>query len=108
MVLDTHLTPELRREGLAREIVRRIQSARKAAGYNIEDRIEVRYTADGELAVAIAHWKGRIQRETLATSLEPTRRGAGPGWFRSEVDVEGKALQIYLARPGADMAEAGS
>ena len=108
VVLDTHLTPELRREGLAREVVRRIQSARKAAGYNIEDRIEVRYTADGELAVAIAHWKGRIQRETLATSLEPTRRGAGPGWFRSEADVEGKALQIYLARPGADMAEAGS
>ena len=43
--IDAAITPELRAEGLAREIVRRIQDMRKNAGFNIEDRITTYYTA---------------------------------------------------------------
>jgi isoleucyl-tRNA synthetase len=98
VVMDTRLTPELRREGLAREVVRRIQGARKDAGYNIEDRIEVRYRADGELAEAIADWSERIKRETLALLLEP---GDGVADFHAETQVDGQPLALALRRASA-------
>jgi isoleucyl-tRNA synthetase len=98
VVMDTRLTPELRREGLAREVVRRIQGARKDAGYNIDDRIEVRYRADGELAEAIAAWSERIKRETLALLLEP---GDGVADFHAETRVDGQPLALALRRASA-------
>jgi isoleucyl-tRNA synthetase len=94
VVLDSSLTPELRREGLSREVVRRIQGARKDAGYNIEDRIEVRYQADGELAEAISTWRDVIMRETLSVVIEP---GAGDeGEFHVETKVDGVPLRLTL------------
>jgi isoleucyl-tRNA synthetase len=98
VVLDTRLTPELRREGLAREVVRRIQGARKEAGYNIEDRIEVRYRAAGELADAIADWTDRIRQETLAVSLQPADGASGDGYHQATLKVEGQELEISLRR----------
>jgi isoleucyl-tRNA synthetase len=98
VVLDTRLTPELRREGLAREVVRRIQGARKEAGYNIEDRIEVRYRAAGELADAIADWTDRIRQETLAVSLQPGEGASGDGHHQANLKVEGQELEISLRR----------
>ena len=98
VVLDTQLTPELRREGLAREVVRRIQGARKDAGYNIEDRIEVRYRAAGELADAIADWTNHISQETLAVSLLPLDGGAGDGFHNATLKVEGEELEIALRK----------
>jgi isoleucyl-tRNA synthetase len=98
VVLDKRLTPELRREGLAREVVRRIQGARKEAGYNIEDRIEVRYRAAGELADAIADWTDRIRQETLAVSLQPAEGASGDGYHQATLKVEGQELEISLRR----------
>jgi isoleucyl-tRNA synthetase len=69
VALDTAITPELRAEGLAREIVRRIQAMRKDAGFNIEDRIHTHYQASGELAQVFRDWKDYIQSETLSTQL---------------------------------------
>ena len=96
VVLDTQLTQELRREGLAREVVRRIQGARKDAGYNIEDRIEVRYRAAGELAEAIADWSEHISQETLAVSLQPLAGTAKDGEHTTELKVEGEELALAL------------
>ncbi len=67
--LETTLTPELIKEGLAREFVRRIQDLRKTAGLEISDRIAVVYEASPLLAEAIQDNAEYIQTETLAVSL---------------------------------------
>jgi isoleucyl-tRNA synthetase len=98
VALDTRVTRGLRREGLAREVVRRIQGARKDAGYNIVDRIEVRYRAAGELADAIADWTDHISQETLAVSLQPVDGSLGDGYHQATLKVEGEVLEIALRK----------
>jgi isoleucyl-tRNA synthetase len=69
VVLDTTLTPELLREGLARDFVRAIQDARKSAGFRIEDRIEVGYVADPEVVEAVEAHRESVMAETLTVDL---------------------------------------
>jgi len=69
VALDIQLSEELRNEGLARELVNRIQNLRKENGYEITDRIKVRVKAEGALAIAINHNKNYICAEILADSL---------------------------------------
>jgi isoleucyl-tRNA synthetase len=69
VALDTTLTPELRAEGLAREVVRRIQAMRKDAGFNIEDRITTYYQAGESFAQVFQDWRDYIMAETLSTQL---------------------------------------
>ncbi|MFN8529948.1 MAG: isoleucine--tRNA ligase [Anaerolineae bacterium] len=68
--IDTRLTDDLIMEGLAREVVRRVQSMRKDADFNITDNIVVKYQASDKLARAIQQFNRYIADETLATSLE--------------------------------------
>jgi isoleucyl-tRNA synthetase len=67
--IDIQITPELKAEGLARELVRRIQQMRKDADFNIEDRIEIYYKTQGELRDVFAQWESYIKNETLAIAL---------------------------------------
>jgi isoleucyl-tRNA synthetase len=69
VALDTALSPELIDEGRAREVVHKIQAARKEARLDYADRIRVRYRAAAELAPAMATWSAWIARETLAVEL---------------------------------------
>jgi len=69
VAIDTIITPELRSEGLAREVVRRIQAQRKNADFNIEDRITTWYAAEGEMAAVFETWGAYIQAETLTLEL---------------------------------------
>ena len=69
VAIDTTITPELRAEGLAREIVRRVQAQRKEADFNIEDRITTWYQAEAELAEIFEQWGEYIKDETLTTEL---------------------------------------
>jgi isoleucyl-tRNA synthetase len=69
VAIDTTLTPELISEGLAREIVRRIQTQRKNADFNIEDRITTWYLASAEMTKVFTDWGNYIQSETLTTEL---------------------------------------
>ena len=71
VALDVALTAELVTEGLAREIVHRIQRARKDMDLDYDDRIDVRYRADEALAGALTDHAAWIKGETLATSLDP-------------------------------------
>jgi isoleucyl-tRNA synthetase len=65
----TVISPELKAEGLARELVRHIQTQRKNADFNIEDRIKTWYVASNELIDVFAIWGEYIQSETLTTEL---------------------------------------
>jgi isoleucyl-tRNA synthetase len=69
VAVDAVITPDLRAEGLAREVVRRVQTMRKDADFNIEDRITTWYVAGGELADVMTAWSAYIQDETLSTEL---------------------------------------
>jgi isoleucyl-tRNA synthetase len=68
--LEKKVTPELRREGAAREIIRLVQNARKSAGLNVDDRIKLALnTAKAELAAALTEYRDIIMAETLATEI---------------------------------------
>jgi isoleucyl-tRNA synthetase len=69
VAVDAVITPELRSEGLAREVVRRVQTMRKEADFNIEDRITTWYVTEGELSQVMADWGDYIRSETLSTEL---------------------------------------
>jgi isoleucyl-tRNA synthetase len=93
VALDTTLTPELRREGMAREVVKVIQGLRRDRSLDVSDRIVVRWqTDDAELAASIGDHTAWIAGEVLATSLE---RGADSG---TTVDVSGSALTLDMAK----------
>ncbi len=94
--VDTTLTPELKAEGLAREVVRRIQTQRKNAEFNIEDRIRTWYVASDELAKVISDWSEYIQSETLTTELVPGEPPADA--FVEKHKFEGKEITIGLKR----------
>ncbi len=69
VVLDTHLSEDLIAEGWAREVIHRIQTARKEANLDYADRIRVTYLTDPKLAAAIDQFREWICRETLALEL---------------------------------------
>ena len=80
VALDLELTPELRRAGLAREVIRLVQEARKTSGFEVSDRITLRWTplegeAGEELATALTEHEELIAREVLATTVERTSAG---------------------------------
>ena len=67
--LDTQLDAELQAEGIARELVNRIQNLRKAAGLEVSDRIELGVQGDGALQAAVASHRDYVSAETLAVEL---------------------------------------
>ena len=96
--VDTTITPELRAEGLAREVVRRIQNLRKEAGFEPDDRIVARYQAEGELAEAVSAWYDYIAAETR--SVELSEGEPEPGMHVGEFKVDGYALRLGVRRVG--------
>lgn len=70
VVLDIDITPELKREGMVRELIRNVQSSRKQAGLNVDDRIMLSLsTTDDELRQAAEAHEEMIKAETLATEI---------------------------------------
>ncbi len=82
-VVDTTLTEDLLLEGLAREVVRRVQNARKEANFDVADNIEMVYSASERLAVAIERFSDYISAETLAVTLK-TGDVVDDGYHREE------------------------
>lgn len=75
VALDLELTPELRRAGLVRDVIRQVQEQRKASGLEVSDRIALTWSAEGELADALREASRLVADEVLATTLtegEPT------------------------------------
>ncbi len=96
VAIDTFITPELRSEGLAREVVRRIQAQRKNADFNIEDRILTWYTAEGEMAEVFKTWSAYIQSETLTLELVAAEPPAEA--FVEIHKVDGQEITIGVKR----------
>ncbi len=93
--MNLKLTPELKREGMAREVIRNIQSARKAAGLNVDDRIDLSLsTTDDELRRAITDHQQTIMAETLAGSLIFDNTLA----FETASAIDGAPLTIALQK----------
>jgi isoleucyl-tRNA synthetase len=94
--LDTVLTPELRGEGLARELVRGIQNLRKKTGLAVSDRIVLGIEAPDEIWSAIEPFLDWIGSETLATSVERGALANADG--RSEIKLDGVSVAISIRR----------
>jgi len=69
VILDTQITPELEAEGLARDIVRMIQQARKDADLNVSDKIRLHISANEKIAGAVAAHKDYILEQVLAVEM---------------------------------------
>jgi isoleucyl-tRNA synthetase len=101
VALDLTIDEDLRREGFAREIVHAVQNARKSAGLQVEDRIELALDADVELVAAAERHRDYIAGETLAVSLQFETAATDAGEtspYSEDTTVDGLALSITLAR----------
>ncbi|HKB29616.1 MAG TPA: isoleucine--tRNA ligase [Streptosporangiaceae bacterium] len=82
IALDLEITPELRRLGLAREVIRLIQDARKSDGLDVTDRIELWWSAtDPDLTRALAEHGDMIAREVLAVTVATGQGDGGAGLY---------------------------
>ncbi|MBA2240876.1 MAG: isoleucine--tRNA ligase [Solirubrobacterales bacterium] len=97
VALELELDDELRREGLAREVVHAVQGARKQAGLEVTDRIELWLGGDDELLEAARAHEDYVGGETLATALAYNGEGTG-STEPSAATVDGRELRIGLRR----------
>jgi len=95
VAIDITVTPELRREGLAREVIRGVQEARKNDGLDVTDRIWLRWSAtDPDVTAALAEHAELVAREVLAVDYGP---GAGEHEAGAHEDPE-LGLTFWLRR----------
>ena len=95
VVYDLTITPELKREGLMREIIRHVQSARKQAGLQIDDRIILSISSDdSEISQAVDAFADVIKSETLAVELN----SAADESEKYDAKIEGKLVEISLKK----------
>ena len=96
VAVDSTVTPELRLEGLAREVVRRIQDFRKQSGLDIADRIQLYVTASAGLQPAVSQHRAYIMSETLAVELVEGEPPAGTAV--TSAAFEGEEMTIGLRK----------
>ncbi len=90
--IDTTLDEELIKEGLAREVVNRIQKSRKEKGFEVSDRINIKYKGSDKICRAISDFKDYITKETLCESLENSDLAKPEFQF----DVDGEDIHIEI------------
>jgi isoleucyl-tRNA synthetase len=95
VVLDTQVTPELAAEGLARDVIRVVQQARRDAGLDVSDRIALTVAATPTVEAAVDTYRDFVAQETLSTSLM-FAASAAPG-FTGEVG-DGEHVTVSVSR----------
>jgi isoleucyl-tRNA synthetase len=96
VAVDTSLTPALIHEGYARDLVRYVNTMRKEAGLELDDRIRLFVLAEGELAAAVASFADYVRQETLAVELTvgPTDEGD----YSQTLAMDGERLEVRFSR----------
>jgi len=97
VALDPVLTPDLEQEGLAREVVNRVQRLRKEADYEYTTRIELSVSGAPEVIGAVEAFQGYVTGETLARRIVLGAALDGAELTR-DVDIEGRAVTLALRR----------
>ncbi|MDP9237771.1 MAG: isoleucine--tRNA ligase [Chloroflexota bacterium] len=95
-VVSTELTPELLQEGLAREIVHRVQNLRKEAGFEIADRIKLYYTGDDAVGDVMRGYGAYIAQETLAVALSDD--APEHGVHSDAASIDGHEISLSVVR----------
>jgi isoleucyl-tRNA synthetase len=94
VVLDTNLTPELIEEGFVREIISKIQTMRKDAGFEVMDHIAVTYEADEKLSNVFEKFGDEIKTEVLAVSI---KSGELKG-YEKDWKINGEAVKLAVEK----------
>jgi isoleucyl-tRNA synthetase len=95
-MLDLEVSEELKLEGIARDLVRAVQQARKDAGFNITDRIKVSfYVNDNDIKTAISHWDSYIKEQTLAATILNAKEDS---FYNQEVEFDGKKVTVGVKK----------
>jgi isoleucyl-tRNA synthetase len=89
------VTPELAAEGLARDVVRAVQQARRSAGLDVTDRIALRLAGDETVREALQQHRDLLAKEVLAASLE---LGPLDGEAGTTTVGDGRAVAVSLSR----------
>lgn len=93
--VDPTVTPEQEREGLAREVMRKVQAARKSADFRLDDKINLEIACSSVLAEAINEHKNTLVSETLAKTFSLLTATEVPkGFHVEELDIDGEVLKI--------------
>ena len=95
IALDTRLTEELVQEGMVRDLIRHIQTMRKDAGFQVEDRITVAIETTATLQSAVRAGADYFKNETLANSIS---YGFQPGEFEKEFKINGENVHAAVSR----------
>ena len=98
VILDTAVTPELAEEGLARELVHRIQNLRKAAGFDISDHITTYYQGPPSLRAVLAKHGDYVRQETLSAELVEGAPPDGAHVAESALGGDGEPLVLAVLR----------
>jgi len=96
--LDTKITPELKREGTVREVLRCVQQMRKAAKLRPKDKISVIYSGSGNLNKALESSKDFILKETKAEEFVLKERKSGAFDIEREVNIDKETLWIAIRK----------
>ena len=96
VALDITVTDELRREGVARELINRIQNLRKDSGLEVTDKIAVEVEALDELSDSLAIFGDYVAQQVLAVEIKAVAEPAGE--FVATTDLDEKPLRIALSR----------
>ena len=93
IAIDTHITPELKQEGLAREIVNRINTLRKSQGFEVTDRIHLSIDASSEIVEAFKAHADYIQKEVLCEKVSFAKPDN-----ETEVDIDGEICILAASK----------
>jgi isoleucyl-tRNA synthetase len=96
VALETVVTPDLADEGLAREIVHRLQTMRRNAGFDIADYITTHYQGDAEIARVLRRFEDYVRQETLSREL--VEGPPPPDAYVEEHKISGKSVRLAVQR----------
>lgn len=94
VVLDVNLTPELIAEGIVREVISKVQTMRKEAGFNVTDRINFGYQASDEITKVLEAYKDRVSKVVLAEAFE----GGKSFGYQKDWDVNGETVTLSVEK----------